>query len=210
MLRRRWPQFTLRQILFITGVVSVLCATARLAGMVVAVALLVVLCLAGIVRAAWRGNYRLAAVAMALLVAGAIALLPIMQVAIGVGFTTRSVTVVVRDAISKKPLPGATVRLRKLPEMAYAGNYPTHPIPAHEKGAIAIADAGGMAKLNWRFLFTSRTSLWGESASIRVGGDLWVQVEADGHKPVLMPMLAKIGQTFDYWAPAPTFEIELK
>jgi hypothetical protein len=111
------------------------------------------------------------------------------------GFTEPTLTVQVRDARTRQPIEGATVR--------FTSQWP------EGDGFEAPTGPGGAAYLRCRFKSGGADSLIRRTGGLSVSGNL--VVEAKGYRPVREPLWKYIGEGWDlYGPPLPVVEVNLE
>lgn len=204
-------QFTLLQAFIVVGVISALCALARLVGL--APTLVVILCgsIALVTHSIRRDNMLMTAAGLLIGAVSIGILIPGSGEMRGSGRQIRPLTMVVWDTKSGAPVVGAMVRIREVSDVTfYQNGVPITSISPQEKETHGLTDTHGSVTLNWRFRSSSYESLWRHQRFLHLGGELWIQVEAPGRGIVVVPMNSLLPQRYDCdQLPLPTLRIDV-
>jgi hypothetical protein len=191
--KRRF-QFTLRSLFIVTAILAAFSAASARWG--VAGAYLVLL--AGAVLQIGRGIWQRRAGLAVFGVIGAIMLLgfsiPLFSVAIWDGRATVSLQFIVVDSTTDKPVPNATVRIRRTIDFVISTSRQT--IPTGEHGVQANTSNDGTVVLAEEFNTTGHEGVlenYGFVLFRYYGEEYWVQVSASGYETCLVPLISLTG-----------------
>ena len=154
-------QFTLRQALLAVGVISGLCALARMVGPGPPLLVVLAISIALVTISVRRRNAMMATIGF-LMGAVSIGILIVGSTEMRAsGKPIKPLTVVVWDAKTQTPVAGAIVRIREISDVTlFQNGAPVTTIPPQEKVAHGLADSQGSVTLRWNFRYSSYDSLW--------------------------------------------------
>jgi hypothetical protein len=128
--------------------------------------------------------------------------------ALWIGQSLVSLTFVIVDHQTGKPLPGATVNLRELP---FEAGTPPLEIAPGEAGVEARADARGRVTITYKFMTSGQSGLLvRDTANAVLLDGFFVQASAPGHQTRVVPLIELAGRSLDIAWPQQRPPIEFR
>ncbi len=191
-------QFSLRTLMLLTAAIAGVAAVVSRWELLGLIWLLIGVSILQIARGCWTHRVDRAVGGGFALIVIVVASIPMTTVAIWDGSKTCSVSFVVEDAVSGKPIKGAVVRIRH-----NEFEPPPEKIPAGERGTQGATATDGRVALTEEFATSGHEGMLEHTAHVYVDPILVVQVTADGYAPFRRRLYILVGEFLDHENPFP-------